>query len=237
MKWFRNWFGRQPADRSPSPGYLSRPCLEALEDRCVPSISRAFLGDGTVVTLVTFNNGSLVAVGPSFNSVVISTGVKNAHAFRDAQGQFGADIVLNNGLAFEFDSTGTHFLGSNVNEASTTFDRNGNFLTVVAQENGTVIFIQPLATTIVGTNFAGASTYLDINGGTGVYLNFKLGSGTFLTQTDSATPGALILGPGFKEAQANADPTTGQFFVALTTDNGNTFETTTAGTHFIGDLF
>jgi hypothetical protein len=236
MKWFRNWFARRPAGRFHSPRCLSRPCLEALEDRCVPSISRAFLGNGSVVTLVAFNNGSLVAYGPSFTGQ-IGLGVKDAHAFRDAQGQLGADIVLNNGLAFEFDSSGTHFLGSNVNEASTTFDRNGNFLTVVALENGTVIFIQPLATTIVGTNFAGASTYLDINGGIGVYLNFKAGSGTFLTQTDSATPGALILGSGFKEAQANADPETGQFFVDLTQDNGDTFETTATGTLFIGNQF
>jgi len=234
MKWFRKWFGRQPAGRSHCARCLSRPCLETLEERCVPSISHAFLQQGAT-TLIAFNNGVLEAVTGTSTSV-IATGVKNAHAYRDPAGRLGMDIVFNNGMAVLMDSTETRVLGSNVQEASTTFDRRGSFLTLLTLEDGTLLALTPQGTTVVGNNFAGASTYLDLNGRIGVYFNFKLGSGTFLAQSDSTTPVGLVLGPGFKDAQANSGPN-GQFFVDLTLDNGDTFETTRRGTQFLGNQF
>ena len=179
-----------------------RPCLETLEDRSVPSISHAFLGNGQVATLVAFDNGALYEFSPSFTGLV-STGVKDVHAYRDVQGNLGMDVVYNNGNAYQFDSSGGRFLASGVYEASTTFDRFGNFTTVIAFEGtGRAYLFTNTMATLLGTNLNSACTYLDAQGFAGLLVNYQDSAGnTRLYQYDSTQ--ARFLGSNTQEAEAN----------------------------------
>lgn len=109
MQWFRHWLSKgseRPAkvsSASSTNGF--RPQVESLDERVVPTVSTAITTGGTFTLAVNTSN-VLVALDASGNQSTTSfTNVRTAQAFRDANGNLGADIVFRDGSWTHFDAS------------------------------------------------------------------------------------------------------------------------------------
>jgi hypothetical protein len=111
-----------------------RPQLEGLEERLVLNASRVWDAAGNLYYFVNYANGGLYrydATGVSF----LGGGVRSVHAFRDAQGLLGFDVVFDTGptpsgvnapeVGIEYDATGSHYISSGLVSAATSYDNLG----------------------------------------------------------------------------------------------------------------
>jgi hypothetical protein len=136
MSWFRNWVVRQArAARAPS----FRPRLEPLEDRRLMNVSSAIDAHGNVMQLAVDNTFKLTQTFLGV-SRVIGQDVLRAHAYRDVNGGIGFIIIYGADTGFQavdYDHTGGHFLGSNIQDADKAYDKNGHVqLDITYASNG-----------------------------------------------------------------------------------------------------
>jgi hypothetical protein len=135
MRWFRHWLGRPAraaAQRPPS----FRPFLERLEDRRVMNVSSAIDVHGNVLQLVVNNNNTLLQTYQGVTTV-LAQDVFRAHAYRDSNGTIGFTVVYgpdSNFSAFDYDHTGAHYLGTNIQDVDKAYDRAGHLQEDVTYE-------------------------------------------------------------------------------------------------------
>jgi hypothetical protein len=153
--------------------------VEALEDRNLLNVSTVFDSAGNIVQFVVYQGGGLVRYDATGGHVVVNSGVRVAHGFRDFAGQVGVDIVLSSGAALEYDSTGGHMLASSgVLDLSRAYDARGNFKLDVVYTTGSPPFGPDLTGTLIeytntsvtkiADNVRWATAYVDTNGGLGL---------------------------------------------------------------------
>jgi hypothetical protein len=106
----------------------ARPLLEALEDRRVMNVSSAIDAHGNVMRLAVDNTFKLTQTFLGVTQV-IGQDVLRAHAYRDVNGGIGFLIIYGADTGFQavdYDHTGGHFLGFNIQDADKAYDRNGH---------------------------------------------------------------------------------------------------------------
>ena len=111
-----------------------------------------------------------------------------AHGFRDAAGQVGFDIVYNNGVAFEFDSTHSQMLGTNILDASRAYDAKGDtkleVLYTVSGSTGNLFEYTNTGASMIAQNVRFATTYVDTSGALGLAIGyFDAGHGAIKAYT------------------------------------------------------
>jgi hypothetical protein len=206
-KWLDNLLARAHRERRPAPARSTfRPCLEALEDRNLMNVSTVFDAAGNRTVLLVAQDGSLLEYTSStgFNPMVLTTsGIRVAHAFLDSTGAPAFDIIYQSGQAFEYDSTGGHFMGPNILDMSRVVDRHGNFkLDVLFAKTGSsppfsvdltgnLYEYTSTSVTQLSTDARWVSNYVDPNGGLGIAVGLISGGNLVAFRQDST--GSFLL--------------------------------------------
>jgi hypothetical protein len=197
MSWLRSLFAGRHRSRPASQPSTSPPRLEGLEERVVPNASVAFTSKGAMVETVVYDNGSLVQFDNTGARVLATSGIRVAHAFRDLKGNVGMDVVYQSGLAFEYDSNGGTFIGSNILDLSRAYAANGDFrLEVLYSDSGTfgnqatgnLVEFSPTAVRMVGSKVYFATAYVDAHG------QFGLAQGTIDASSNALAAAADSFG-------------------------------------------
>ncbi len=203
MKWLRRWLSpSRRNDRSGQSGPTFRPRVEALEDRNLLNVSSVFDSAGNLVQFVVFQGGGLVRYDSNGSgTVLVDSGVRVVHAFKDPTGQVGLDVVYFDGRAFEYDSTGVHFMGDHILNLSRAYDAAGNFKLDVIYTTGSPPFgpdltgqlIEYTNTTVtkLADNARWVSAYVDANGGLGIAAGVLSGGALVVLRND--TLGSTVL--------------------------------------------
>jgi hypothetical protein len=234
-KWLVNLLTRAHRERRPAPALSTfRPCLEALEDRNLMNVSTVFDAAGNRTVLVVAQDGSLVEYTSStgFNPMVLTTsGIRVAHAFLDSTGAPAFDIIYSSGQAFEYDSTGGHFIGDHILDMSRVVDRHGNFkldvLSTTASPpyhpdlTGTLFEYTSTSATMLSTNARWVSNYVDPNGGLGIAVGLITGGNLVAFRQDSTGSFLLYNAPDgatqdITDYGQTTDPITGAIWSVVT---------------------
>jgi hypothetical protein len=165
MRGLRQWFGR-PAPRP----HRARPALEELEEREVPSASTFIDGTGAHTDFLVDTSGSLAELTATAGVQPITGGVASAHAFRDANGILGLDIIYQNNQYWVFDSTGAHEIGTNVLSASTSYTASGQLVRDIVFTNGAAYRFSNAGAQFLANNILFVSNYQDALGNVGLDL-------------------------------------------------------------------
>lgn len=224
MEWLRKWFRRDT--RCPRPTRAHIPLqVESLEERTVPSATSFVDNFGLRTSFIVDSNHNLIQISQTGQQTTLGGGALSVHAFRDARGALGLDLVLTNNDYYTIDSNGIRFVAHGVLSASETFatslngnrgnndsDNNGNgtfasgFPTLdIVFTNHTAYRISTAGITTIGTNIQEVSNYVDFRGFVGL---------DFVTTDNNAFEidsfGARNFGPGIESLN---------HFNALTTFN------------------
>lgn len=192
MKWLRRWLAPARRNNRAVPFRPTfRPRVEPLEDRTVLNVSTVFDSAGNIVQFVVYQGGGLVRYDAAGGHVLVNSGVRVAHGFRDFAGNVGLDIVFSSGAAVEYDSNGGHVLAqSGVLDLSRAYDAFGNFKLDVVYTTaspphgpdltGTLIEYTNTGVTKLADNVRWATAYLDTNGGFGLAFGAIASSGNLV---------------------------------------------------------
>ena len=192
MKWLRRWLSPAPRNGPYGPSRPTfRPRVEALEDRNLLNVSSVFDSAGNLVQFSVNEGGALIRYDSNgAGTMLASSGVRVVHAFRDLSGQVGLDVVYDSGMAFEYDSTGGHFMGSQILNMSRAYDAAGNFKLDVVYTTasppfgpdltGTLIEYTNTTVTKIADSVRWVSNYVDPNGELGVAVGVISGGGNLV---------------------------------------------------------
>jgi hypothetical protein len=199
-------FNRRPSVRPSSTRVPARRSaaqlrVERLEDRTVPNATSVFDAHGHLNTYVVHHDGTMTLTNNTGTSPVdLRPGslVRIAHAYLDAKHHVSLDVVYQDGMAFEYDSTGGKFIHDNVLDMSHVIGRRkGQFqfdllLSTAAVYSsgpdleGTLVETTDSGTTTIGSNVRWISNFLDAKGKPGLYMGAIDGSGNLVvTRKDS----------------------------------------------------
>jgi hypothetical protein len=203
MKWLRRWLSPVRTKSTLAPvGPKFRPRLEALEDRNLMNVSSVFDSAGNLVQFVVVQGGGLYRYDSNSGTLLADSGVRVVHAFRDPFGQVGLDVVYSSGQAFEYDSTGGHFMGTNILNMSRAYDAAGNFkLDVIytassppfgSDLTGTLVEYTNTSVTTLASNVRWVSNYVDVNGGLGIAVGIISGGGNLVAYRQDTTGSFLL---------------------------------------------
>ncbi len=156
-----------------------RPEVEGLEERQVLNAAAIFTPAGQLVTITVRQDGTLWRNDSVRGSVKQDfrpgQTVRVAHPYLDANNKVGVDVVFSDGMAFEYDSLGSHFVGNNILDLSRSRGTDGFRLEILSSTasppygpdlTGTLTEFTRAGSRVVDTNVRWASTYTDLKGKT-----------------------------------------------------------------------
>lgn len=165
MRGLREWWFSRPAPRP----VRARLEVEVLEERAVPSASTFIDSAGARFEYLVDTGGNLVQqtqAGPQ----MLTGGVSSAHAFRDASGNVGLDIIYGNTQYWVFDSTGGHQIATGVLSASTSYTASGQLVRDIVYTNNAAYRYGPAGPQLLSSNVLFVSNYQDPMGNVGLDL-------------------------------------------------------------------
>jgi hypothetical protein len=217
-----------------------RPLVERLEDRKLFNVSSVFDNAGVLNTFIVHQDGSLTVSknGGTETPVNLRAGVtvRVAHAYLDNFKRVALDVVYSDGQAYEYNTTGIHFIDSNVLDMSHAIGKNGQFridilyhdataYSATPDQKGTLVTISNSGTSVSDPNVRWVSNYVDSAGNIGSVIGVidaaanhlivtrsdSLGTGVIYDSPDGATQDLTDYSQTSFNGKVVVDITTGRF--------------------------